>query len=467
MVEYFDRTKYHPKIATVIKKTIYDNPYILFKPYPRQLWPIFEVTNPLTNDNPNKALIGAGGYGGKTFLGSMLAAQYLKFPKYSCLVTRLNYAELTGEDSIWENLEEWVCDETRLGDLACESNESKLRITAPSGAKIWFKAFDHVKKKGKVKSESYDRIINDEASELDPKILTFLFRSLRSDIKSHIPLSMVNLSNPGGPSTDYLVKTFVDGTAPYYPLDWRHNPFINKGLYSKTLDNLDYIDQQYQKHGNWHYKPSKGDLITRETIKRQLLPYNNQLKEFDTIFNVLSIDLAGEGSDKTAITNYLYLQNGWSFIEDFYQTISPYPEEQVYRFIESKILAGFHPNLILIEQEGGSKVYSDRHWEEELQSLGIPLYPVTPKGSKYNRARPMVREMNQGMIKINKKLGNKVYLESSHGETYLDLLIEELLNLEPVMKKSPNLIDCLSQARNFIADEILKGTGSGMQTARA
>lgn len=450
MVKSFDRTKYHPNIAEIIKQTIYNNPYILFKPYPRQLWPIFEVTKPLHDDEANKALIGAGGYGGKTFLGSMLAAQYLEFPKYSCLVTRLNYAELTGEDSIWENLNDWVCDENRLGEKACKSNESKLRITAPSGAKIWFKAFDHVKKKGKVKSESYDRIINDEASELDPQILTFIYRSLRSDKTSHIPLSMINLSNPGGPSTDYLCETFVDGTDPYYPLDWRHNPFINKKVYSKTLDNLDYIDQKYQKDGDWHYKPSKGDLITRERIHDQLLTYDDNLIKQGIIFSVISIDLAGEGQDKTAISNYLSVGNGWGFIEDLYQTVSPYPEEQIYRFIESKKQTEFPPNLILIEQEGGSRVYSDRHWEDELFPLEIPLYPITPKGSKYNRARPMVREMNQGLIKINKTLESKIDIESTFDTTYLDLLTDELLDLEPVMKKSPNLIDCLSQARNYL-----------------
>ena len=75
---------------------------------------------------------------------------------------------------------------------------------------------------------------------------------------------MINLSNPGGPATDYLVDEFVDGPYPYFPLDWRHNPFINKKVYSKTLDKLDFIDIQYQKEGNWHYRPAKGDLFSRK-----------------------------------------------------------------------------------------------------------------------------------------------------------------------------------------------------------
>lgn len=262
-------------------ESICKNPYIPFKPYPRQAWPIFEVNRPLRDDTPNMVLVGAGGYGGKTYLGSMLAAQYLTEPDYSCLVTRLNYAELTGEDSIWENLVEWTCDEERLGEYSCESNESKLRITSPFGAKIWFKAFDNVKKKQKVKSESYNRVINDEASELEQQILQFFFRSLRSPEDSLIPLGMVNLSNPGGPSTAYLASTYVDGLKPYFPLDWRHNPFINQQLYGKTLDLLSYVDQQYQKHGDWHYQPEAGDIFTAEMIDQNTI----SLSEYEDFQN--------------------------------------------------------------------------------------------------------------------------------------------------------------------------------------
>lgn len=466
----FDRSKYSEATAKIIQKTIYENPYVHIKPYPRQLWPIFEVTQPEKNNEAHSILAGGGGYGGKTYLGSMLAAQYLHFPEYQCLVTRKNRKELIGPNSIWRNLKTWLT-RKELGPLRLDPrkdiNKSELVMTAPSGATIWFRFFDEEESKGKLQSESYERIIHDEGPQLKTRVLKFSFRSLRHGISTcKIPLSMIILGNPSDEkksSNEYVTEEYVDGKYPYFWMDWRHNPFAPK-TYKNTLDKLDFIDQKYQKDGDWHYRPSKGDLINRETIKKQVTPYN---KELQTIFNVLSIDLAGEGSDKTAITNYLYLKNGWGFIEDLYQTISPYPEEHIYRFIESKIISGFSPNLILIEQEGGSKVYSDRHWEEELSNLGIPLYPITPKGSKYNRARPFVREMNKGLIKINKSLENKIDDESKTQSTYLNLLTEELLNLEPVMKVSPNLIDCLSQARNFIDSEVLVNNNSGMQIARA
>ena len=158
-------------------ESICKNPYIPSnrKPYPRQSWSIFEVNKPLVDDEPNTALIGAGGYGGKTILGSQLAAQHMDIPDYTCLVTRKNRKELKGTDSIWENLKDWLCDPS-LGKLKCSKNETDLVIKAPNGASIYFKPFDEEDSKQKVKSESYSRIINDEASELKPRVLKFIFR---------------------------------------------------------------------------------------------------------------------------------------------------------------------------------------------------------------------------------------------------------------------------------------------------
>ena len=39
-------------------ESICKNDYILFKPYPRQSWPIFQVNKPLVDNEANTALIG-------------------------------------------------------------------------------------------------------------------------------------------------------------------------------------------------------------------------------------------------------------------------------------------------------------------------------------------------------------------------------------------------------------------------
>lgn len=453
----------------MLQLTLIDNPYIPDKikkgvlGYPQQLKSLIYLNRPIVNDY-HRILIGGEAYGGKTLFGAVLSLRFIHIKGFKGLNTRKNYDDLTEEsvDSIWGYIGLW--NEELEGEQKLKIKLNPPRIKSHEGGLLAFRAFDNITKKEKTRSKSYQQICNDEGPEIAKQILTFQGRSLRQQSESRFPKAIINFGNPQydlktftlNDSSQRFLHEYVEGPYVYVPMGWRTNPYINQIEFEASLEDLDEIDKQSQKEGNWNYTPSKGDLIDKKTIKKQVLPYDEQLQKIDIIYNVLSLDLAGEGQDKTAITHYLYLENGWGFIEDLYQTVSPYPEEQIYRFIESKIDAGFQPNYILLEQEGGSKVYSDRHWENELSSLEIKLYPISPSGSKYNRARPMVREMNQHQIKINKSLETKIYKESKKKETYFDLLSLELLNLEPIMKQSPNLIDCLSLARNFIVDDVLQ-----------
>ena len=424
---------------TLLDKTIYHNPYIELDPYPLQTFPIIEANKPTTTYNDE--LIGAGGFGGKTILGAMLAAQYLEHRKYQCLVTRLHYQELTGPNSIWSILNEW-CSNT------CEINSTKLYIKSPAGALIQFKAFDHEKRKEKVKSESYTRIVNDEASELKESILRFLFRSLRKEKNNPLPLSFINLSNPGGDSTEYLADTYVNGDKPYFALDWRHNPYIDKEQYKASLENLDYIDQQYQLHGNWNYKPKVGDLLSRAEGEAQLITNLTT----PLYYEIIGIDLAGKGKDMFAVVCYDYLANGLEYIKDFNQTQSHNPESLLLDFI---IKHNPNPNLpmtsvIVIEQEGGgSPEYAKKYFKDMINDYGynIPVILKKPSGSKYQRARPLMHSIKYGNTKLNQE------------SEYMDDFIDEGIQLSPDGKgRSPNLVDSASLARNYLHTDILGNT---------
>ena len=378
----------------------------------------------------------------------MLAAQYLQQPDYTCLVTRRNYAELLDTNSIWENLVDWCCDENLPIHIRCEAYKTPTpKIVAPNGNTIYFKAFDREEKKQKFQSASYDRIVNDEASELPLGILQFQYRSMRNTL--NIPRSIINLSNPSGDSTDYLVEHFVDGENPYIALDWRDNPFIDKEAYEGALNQLDYIDQQYQKYGNWHYKPTVGDLINREDITKQLLDV--QINPSDVRFSLIGIDLAGKGKDKFAVCRYDLLNNGLECINDFAQTESAMPEDMLIRFVEKHNPNSYAPitSVIVIEQEaGGSPLYAQRYFQELLQEFNIPVVLKPPKQNKYQRARPMYRMLRNGQVKV---------LSSCN---CLDDFIDESVSLMPVMKRSPNLVDSCTLAHNYLHEEVLHSGSS-------
>lgn len=441
-------------LRKILEDTIYNNPYLKsIQPYTKQLIPIIECFKPERDKQVNSILVGAGGYGGKTVLGSMLAVQYLpenlKDDKYSCLVTRRNYAELIDTNSIWENLSEWCTDTTYLkdNDVCTVIKSPTPRIIAPNGNTIYFKAFDRTDKKGKFKSASYDRIINDEASELPEGILQFQYRSMRNT--SWIPRSIINLSNPGGESTEYLVNEYVDGPNHYVALDWRDNPHIDREAYKQSLLKLDYIDQQYQMYGNWHYRPAAGDLINRDELQDSYLVdtylTDNHLYPH---MSAIAVDLAGTGRDRFVATHLILLQNGLIIREDSISISDSYPEDRLYNFVEEKCKKYYTQYLDFEREPGSDSVYSKRYWQDIMKPLtnnyGLIVSDVRPFGSKYNRARPVAKAIRDGRLKLLR------HLET---DTMKDGLFDQFINVSPNLdemkkQKSPDELDSFGYAFN-------------------
>ena len=445
----------------LLRKTIVDNPYCKYKPYPKQLIPVVLANREEQYDDkgtkkPNAVLAGAGGYGGKTFLGSMLAVQYLhKDEDYTCLVTRRNYAELVDTNSIWDNLVDWCCGEHLSDDLVCDFKQSPIpQIIAPNGNTIYFKAFDRDDKKQKFKSASYDRIVNDEASELPEAVLRFQYRSMRNT--TQIPRSIINLSNPGGDSTEYLVKEFVDGPKPYIALDWRDNPHIDKAAYEGSLDELDYIDQQYQKYGNWHYRPSAGDLINLDQLVDAYIDVDDYI-EREVYFCTMGIDTAGTGRDNTVAMNLIRLDNGLTVLNDMVVDSSAYPEDSIYNLAEKQIIENNLYNMDFEEEPGGDSVYALRYWVENvLEDLitkhGIDVNGVPAIKSKYTRARPIAKAIIKGELKFSSHL--KEQLERKDG--LFDQFMYVSPNPEDMKKqKSPDELDALGYAWNSLINNFL------------
>lgn len=470
-----------PNDLNLFRKTILENPYVRFKPYPKQAWPIFILNKPyfpFVKDGeivqkPNSCLVGAGGYGGKTYLGAMLAAQYLQNKNYKCLVTRLNYDDLIDEDSIFGYLSEWCGPGSGLpDDLICKVDHSKLKIKSPAGAVLTFRAFNHAKKKSKIRSKSYHRIVNDESSEGVKQVLSFQPRSLRRDKRTKIPLSICDLSNPSEneETNDYLIEKYIDGQYPYIALDWRDNPHITQEEYSATLDDLDYIDQQYQKYGNWKYKPKKGDLFALSVLESII---RNKGKKYDTEtdyikwilnkseYNLMAVDLASTGSDTTGISNHAYIGNRRQMLLDLMEDPSANPEVMIYDFLEK-----WNPeeeelvtDELIFEKEPGSDFeYSLRYWEKELSDFvdrGLEIDIVNVEKSKYQRARPLSRHINRGRFFIHTDIKQRYRLGERLNKIWiLKKFFDELIQLDPQGKgKSPNLVDAVTLGTNYLDNE--------------
>lgn len=425
--------------------TIFENPYIDFELYDKQQ--LGALTSCHNREGINEMLTGGAGGGGKTKLLSALALQYMEFPQYRCLVTRKKYRELVGTGSVFDMLKS-------IDGL--KSTESKLiKVTAPSGAEIHFKAFDNETHKQDVKGESYHTILNDEASELNESTLRFLYRSLRKKHDDLIPLRFINASNPGGDSTEYLVEKYIDGDLPYIDMCYRDNPFIDTETYEASLKELDYIDQQYQMFGNWHYRATAGDLIDIDTLQKAYI----NIEDYNTreiIFCTEGMDLASTGRDYTVIYNLICLDNGTVVINDIMRNPTSTPEAEVERFVE-KNAKDNQLYIIGIELEPGSdSTYSMRYWRDDIlrqaqHRYGFIVKGISPVKSKFNRARPIAQAIRNGRLKFSSHL--KSVFEAKDG------LFDQFMTISPdkdLMKKqkSPDDVDALGYAWQEMASFI-------------
>ena|GEM_PF-1576942 len=461
----------------MLKLTLINNPYLPDEikkgvlGYPQQLKSLIYLNRPIPTDY-HRILIGGEAYGGKTLFGGVLGLRFIHIKGFKGLNTRKNYDDLTEEsvDSIWGYIRLW---NEELTDEYGNERKLKIKLNPPriksrEGGLLAFRAFDHILKKEKTRSKSYQQICNDEAPEIEKPILTFQGRSLRQQSESRFPKAIVNFGNPQfdpktfvlNDSSKRFLKEYVEGKYVYVPMGWRTNPYISQEEFEASLEDLDEIDKQSQKEGNWHYTYAQGGLIDINLIK-DYLTSDYPLQST----SILSIDLAGRGRDKFVVSTLtLDAISNQIMIDNISQTVGTSTELLIEKHVMEDNKRDVYPSTCILEIEPGSWVDTEKYWKEFFQQLGIIVEPRSPVGSKFNRARPLIREMSQGLILINKLLMDKYYVESTYNESYFELLKQEIGRLAPVMQISPNIMDSLSQGFNYLrnpeyGEETIPGVG--------
>lgn len=422
--------------------TILDNPYIVYKPFPKQAAAIMY--------NSSKKLLGGNAYSGKSLLGSMIASQWLMYPQYRCLILRRTYEDVTATGGIVDYLKKYLLDYDRLGEHTCELNESKKCFTAPSGAKIYYNYSQRKGDKEKFRGRSYHQIIWDEASESPSQNLAFIERSIRKKKSDPLPLRMYYISNPSlGDGTQYLLKNFVEdnGKYPYFELTFWDNLAIDPDDYAQRLEGLDPIDRAFQLYGDWHFMPSNGMILKRSEFEEMEIPHEwIETKKPD--FNIIGVDLASTGADKTALVSIAHFSDGTTNIVDSMTIKSSQTEEPIRRFLEKQQML-YHTNIIVFEKEvGASPEYAKRYWYGILEDLlvegGTSLLFYHPTDSKFERARPIAQSIRRKFLGIDNSLNDKGALLNQFLYVHPD---KEVMDDFP----SPDVLDASSLCFNHMS----------------
>lgn len=429
--------------------TVLDNPYITKKPFTKQA---AAIMHPAT-----WKLLGGNANSGKSTMGAAIAAQWLMYPQYRCLVLRRTHEDVVATGGIVDILKNMLLDEESLGSEVCELNEVKKRFVAPSGAEIWYNSAVHGKDKEKFRGRSYHTIIFDEATEFEPSVLAYLNRSLRKKKDDPIPLHTYYISNPSSSAgTKFLLDNFVDdGTPhPYFELTFWDNESIDPVNYAKTLEMLDPIDKAYQLYGDWHFVPSNGMIINRTEINKMIMTQAH-LNSKRPDFNIIGVDLASTGKDKTALISIAHFTDGTTAIVDSLTIKKSNTEEPIRRFLEKQQNL-YRTNLICFEKEtGASPEYARRYWygilKDLLNQFGTRITFYHPTDSKFDRARPIAQSIRRGFLHINESLPDR------------DELTNQFLYVHPDKKvmedfPSPDVLDAASLCFNQMSRVYSLGT---------
>lgn len=422
--------------------TVLDNPYIDITPFPKQAAAIMY--------NSKFKLLGGNAFSGKSLIGSVIASQWLNYPHYRCLILRNTDDDVTATGGIVDYLRKYLLDEDRLGDLVCELKENKKEFVAPSGAKIMYNSLHTSKKKEKINGRSYQQIIWDEAATNKKENLSYVVRSLRDTATAEevkIPQRLYFISNPSVNSgSEYLREHFVDpkGEYPYFELSFRDNRKIDPDDYAQTLELLDPIDKASQLYGDWYFVPDSGLILSGDEFRAMQVPHST-LEEKVPDFNVVGVDLAAGGEDKTALSSITHFTDGTAAITDSLQISHKHTEEPIRQFLERQQEL-YRTNIIVFEREtGASPEYAQRYWGDILSDLLAPkntyLRFYHPVDSKFERARPVAQCIRRKLIYINEDIPDKRDLLNQFMYVHPD---KEQMEKYP----SPDILDATSLAFN-------------------
>jgi Terminase large subunit, T4likevirus-type, N-terminal len=149
--------------------------------------------------NADIAIIGGAAGGGKTAVLLMDAMRWHFVPEYGAIIFRRTYTEITQQDGVWDQSSKFY---PQLGGKA---NETKLKWTFPSGARISFSHLQHEKDLRSHQGAQYAFIGFDELTHFSRKEFVYLLSRNRS-VSGVDPIIRASCN----PDPDSWVAEFID-----------------------------------------------------------------------------------------------------------------------------------------------------------------------------------------------------------------------------------------------------------------
>jgi predicted phage terminase large subunit-like protein len=356
-----------------------------------------------------EGLFGGQAGGGKSSTLLMAALQYVSEPKYSALILRRTYADLSLPGAIMDRAREW------LQNTDAKWNEQTKTWKFPSGATLTFGYLEHENDKYRYQGAEFQFIAFDELTQFSETQYSYLFSRLRRLENSTIPLRIRAASNPGGLGHEWVKARFITPSTEemlandrfFIPASLQDNPFIDQTAYNESLEALDPVTKAQLKNGDWDII-ANGNMFKREWFKYvDKIPQN--ITNWVRFWDMAASEPTQTYPDPDYTASILMGEfNGFYYIADMVLVqLNPAERDEV---IKSTVAMDGPKVLQRMEQEGGSSGKDDVLNFAKSLFKGIGFQGIHSSGSKELRARGFSGAVANGLVYLLRAPWNSTYI---------------------------------------------------------
>lgn len=323
----------------------------------------------------------------------MAALQYVSVPRYSAILFRRTYADLTLPGALIDRSLEW------LGGSDAKWNVQQHQWVFPSGATLAFGNLERTQDKYRYQSAEFQFIGFDELTQFEEDQYRYLFSRLRRLESSNVPLRMRSASNPGNIGHDWVKQRFliegVDHGRAFIPARLPDNPYLDQTEYVKSLNQLDPITRRQYLDGDWTARHG-GSIFQREwfSFVGDAPVDAKYVRYWD---KAATVPKYGSDPDYTVGVLLGYVR-GVYYIVDVKRVREP-PAQIEALIRQTAELDGLKVRVFMEQEPGSAGVEAISHYSRNVLQ-GFTFRGVKTTGSKSERAAPVSSAAEAGNIKI-------------------------------------------------------------------
>lgn len=340
-----------------------------------------------------EAFYGGAAGGGKSDALLMAALQYVHVPRYSALLLRRTYADLSLPGALMDRADEWLRGKAHW-------NDQTKTWTFPSGASVNFGYCETPKDRFRYQGSEYQFIGFDELTQFQEIVYTYLFSRLRRLASSDVPIRMRAGSNPGGEGHTWVKQRFlVEGQSKgrtFVPARLEDNPSLDREEYEQSLSELDPTTRMQLLRGDWEIR-DKGRMFDRSWFEIvPVAPVDARRVRYWDLAATEAKD--GKDPDWTAGAKVSRSRAGVYYIEDVRRTRStPAGVEALVK--QTAQLDGIGVDTWMEQEPGSAGVNTIDHYRRRVLD-GFTFRGWKETGNKEMRAMPASSQAEAGNVKL-------------------------------------------------------------------